>query len=345
MRKIKTWITNHPVAGFFFLTYLLSWPLFYITIFLFPGVMILQGTLGSIAVFSPALSGIIISSLKNNKVKQKQDIKRLITFLLSWIISTTVLVLFIYKVRGVKIQVGLIIFSGFIAILPAYIMSRVYSTKNNIRQYLKTIIKPKGNILWYIIALLTFPIFQSIGYYLHKIFGHETGELVRGGFNLYTISIIIIFFLHGLLFAGGINEESGWRGFAIPKLQEKHSPLISSIIVWLFWALWHFLYDISSGTDIYSILLNRLFFNFLWAILFVWIFNKTKGSVLAPAIFHSAMNTSSEFFARTDTALFLFIIFTFYAILSDKMWIKKTADKSITNKKQGGTNETFFYKQ
>ncbi len=34
-------------------------------------------------------------------------------------------------------------------------------------------------------------------------------------------------------------EETGWRGYALPALQKKHNALISSLIVGIFWALWH----------------------------------------------------------------------------------------------------------
>ena len=46
--------------------------------------------------------------------------------------------------------------------------------------------------------------------------------------------IISLTFLHGFFYAGGINEESGWRGFALPRLQKNYCPLIASAIVWFF---------------------------------------------------------------------------------------------------------------
>jgi len=37
----------------------------------------------------------------------------------------------------------------------------------------------------------------------------------------------------------GLGEEPGWRGFALPRLQKLHSPLIASLILAPIWALWH----------------------------------------------------------------------------------------------------------
>ena len=42
-----------------------------------------------------------------------------------------------------------------------------------------------------------------------------------------------------VLFLGGGLEEPGWRGFGLPVLQEKHSPLRATLILGLVWGLWH----------------------------------------------------------------------------------------------------------
>ncbi len=45
-------------------------------------------------------------------------------------------------------------------------------------------------------------------------------------------------FVFILLFIG-LGEEPGWRGFALPQLQTKHSPIIASLILAPIWAIWH----------------------------------------------------------------------------------------------------------
>ena len=42
-------------------------------------------------------------------------------------------------------------------------------------------------------------------------------------------------------------EPPAWRGFLLPKLQERFSPLVASIFVWLPWAAWHAPLDFSGG--------------------------------------------------------------------------------------------------
>ncbi|MDN5761332.1 MAG: CPBP family intramembrane metalloprotease [Microlunatus sp.] len=42
-----------------------------------------------------------------------------------------------------------------------------------------------------------------------------------------------------VLFLGGGLEEPGWRGFGLPVLQERHSPLLATVVLGLVWGVWH----------------------------------------------------------------------------------------------------------
>jgi len=94
-------------------------------------------------------------------------------------------------------------------------------------------------------------------------------------------------------FTFGIGEEGGWRGFALPRLQRSRSALSATLILWVFWALWHapmFLYKedyqaMGVGGSI-AFLLGM----FAGAIVFTWLYNSTGGSVLVVALWHGAYN-------------------------------------------------------
>ena len=42
-----------------------------------------------------------------------------------------------------------------------------------------------------------------------------------------------------LLLFGSFGEEPGWRGFALPRIQERHSPMKATLILTAVWWLWH----------------------------------------------------------------------------------------------------------
>ena len=45
------------------------------------------------------------------------------------------------------------------------------------------------------------------------------------------------FLLTAVIFGG--QEEPGWRGFALPHLQSRHSPMLATLILGLAWGIWH----------------------------------------------------------------------------------------------------------
>jgi membrane protease YdiL (CAAX protease family) len=144
------------------------------------------------------------------------------------------------------------------------------------------------------------------------------------------IGLAILEFLSVFFFTGGINEESGWRGFALPHLQASHSPLIANLILWFFWAAWHLPIDLVEYSREWHFT-NRVVLLPFVTILFGWVYNRTGGSILAVALFHASMNAMNvlmEVFPVTDAGNALLITLGLFAILCDRMWEKLPADSS-----------------
>jgi membrane protease YdiL (CAAX protease family) len=88
-----------------------------------------------------------------------------------------------------------------------------------------------------------------------------------------------------------LGEEPGWRGFALPELQRRFSPLGASVILAFFWAVWHApLFGNEFAWNIVPAFLVSVV-----AATFVqtWVFNSTRGSVFAPMLLHATVNTLS----------------------------------------------------
>ncbi len=93
----------------------------------------------------------------------------------------------------------------------------------------------------------------------------------------------------------GYGEETGWRGFALPRLQARHSALVSTLLLTGGWALWHvplFLYRPGYLTMSGAGVLGWLFSLVTGAVLLTWLFNESRGSILAVAIFHATVDVA-----------------------------------------------------
>lgn len=80
---------------------------------------------------------------------------------------------------------------------------------------------------------------------------------------------------------GPLGEEPGWRGYALPWMQARRSPLVSGVVLGAIVALWH-LPLVATG----MLAPVGLPITFAITLVYVWLFNRTGGSVLLTMVFH-----------------------------------------------------------
>jgi len=91
----------------------------------------------------------------------------------------------------------------------------------------------------------------------------------------------------------GLGEETGWRGFALPRLQRRWSAGNASLILTALWAGWHipalFFRDtyVRMGVLAFPFLFVSLIFA---SAVFTWLYNSTGGSLLMAVLFHAIFN-------------------------------------------------------
>jgi membrane protease YdiL (CAAX protease family) len=92
--------------------------------------------------------------------------------------------------------------------------------------------------------------------------------------------------------------------------------------------IWHIPNDIVQYRYSGYLLVRIALYPFI-AILFGWIYNRTKGSILAPAIFHASMNSMNPLmgtFPMTTAGNILLVGLAVVVIVYDRMWKKLPAD-------------------
>lgn len=88
----------------------------------------------------------------------------------------------------------------------------------------------------------------------------------------------------------GLGEESGWRGFALPRLQACYSARNASFILGLLWAGWHapaFFYNYE--LSLFSVLAFVVGI-VAGAMVLTALYNSTGGSVFATMLWHGSYN-------------------------------------------------------
>jgi membrane protease YdiL (CAAX protease family) len=101
-----------------------------------------------------------------------------------------------------------------------------------------------------------------------------------------------IFFVAFMTFPGSAaGEEIGWRGFALPRLQFRHTALTASLVVGSLHGLWHLPLWLNGNVDHPLSLYPAFLIQALaLAVIYTWLYNNTKGSLLLVVLFHTATN-------------------------------------------------------
>jgi membrane protease YdiL (CAAX protease family) len=122
-------------------------------------------------------------------------------------------------------------------------------------------------------------------------------------------AVLLGWLLNNFTRSGGISEEFGWRGYALPRLQARWSALVSTIVLGVIWTVWHlplwFLAGSSQqGSSFWLFLANLI----LTSILYTWLFNNAKGSILVAVVFHAISNTVIQMFPDPTANLFYWLV-------------------------------------
>lgn len=91
------------------------------------------------------------------------------------------------------------------------------------------------------------------------------------------------------------GEEIGWRGYVLPRLQTKYNALVSSLIVGVIWSVWHLPKFFGTGLKGEGSFAWFTVAHLALAVLYTWLYNNTRGSLLLVVLFHAAGNTTGMF--------------------------------------------------
>jgi membrane protease YdiL (CAAX protease family) len=178
------------------------------------------------------------------------------------------------------------------------------------------------NARWYVVALLTAPIlFTAVSLALSTVSGKYLPGIVVSNDRF---SLLVFGLSYGLI-GGGLLEELGWTGFAVPSLRLKNSVIRTALIIGILWGAWHFMviYWMSDphGEVPLWLLLPIQLFSWLpaYRILMLWVYERTGGSLLLAMIMHASLSASMLIFQPQGLAGFSLL--TFIISIAAVLWL------------------------
>jgi len=216
----------------------------------------------------------------------------LITFGFSWLFWLPG-VLANYHILNWQISDKVLLLVGALSpILATFYLER--NNKGELLSILKRSFNPFVKWQWIVVCLSLPLLMQWFSHYIYTLFEiriHEN-NLVENPI------ILILLFVVMFLIGGGLNEEIGWRNYVLEYYLTRYNALKASVVLSGWWILWHLPLFFMENTN-QALIPYWLFVLPVvpLSVMLTWIYNNTKGSIFAVALFHTMGNMSHEIFS------------------------------------------------
>jgi membrane protease YdiL (CAAX protease family) len=155
---------------------------------------------------------------------------------------------------------------------------------------------------WFAAALLVFPTIIGAAVLLNALITEQPIDFTNVfAHKIFGASASLPMFVVPFMLTDAISngEEIGWRGYVLPRLQARHSALVASLILGVIWALWHVPKFLAPGnSSSFGLFFVRVVIE---AVLYTWLYNNTKGSLLMTTLAHASANTAGVFLPIANT--------------------------------------------
>jgi uncharacterized protein len=201
-------------------------------------------------------------------------------------------------------------FGPFIA---ALITTAIFDGRAGFGSLFKRFLVWRVSILWYLFVLFWPAIFSLIKTSIAVLMGAAIPDFSQPPFvTLYPIpaevknavpfiAFLPFVFLQQMLLGSSMGEEPGWRGYALPRLQAGQNSLRASLILGLLWGIWHLPKWLTKGDPMQQGSLGWEVLGLMaTTVLFTWVFNNTKGSLLLALLFHTSIAVTTLFLAAAE---------------------------------------------
>lgn len=188
--------------------------------------------------------------------------------------------------------------------VAALISAALVGGRREVRVWLGRLGRWRVGLRWYAVALLGPAVLGLVTGGAGALL--DLGDLWPRALDLGAAAVAVFAVL---LLTDGLGEEAGWRGYALPALLSRHRALAASLVLGVFWALWHLPLLFTVGSVMYgSPVLFQLLDLPATAVLYTWLFLRTRESALLAVILHASFNLWSPDAVPAGTAAQLSLV-------------------------------------
>jgi uncharacterized protein len=175
--------------------------------------------------------------------------------------------------------------------LAAFVMTGATEGRAGVRSFLRRFVLWRVGLGWYLFALIGIPLILVLSVIIMP--GALASFQGLGALAPLSLLPLLGFSVYAFLL-GPLGEEPGWRGFALPRLQSLHGPLVGSLILGVLWALWHLPLFFTPWNTLttFNVVMFVLATTCL-SIIYTWAFNNTKGSLLIAILIHWSFDVTT----------------------------------------------------
>ena len=211
----------------------------------------------------------------------------LLAFGISWVLMTPAAIVGLDTLAAIPFFIGV-----YGPAAAAAIVTRAEG--GAIRTWLHEIFRFRVGWRWYALAL-AFPV--SLAVVASAIFAlaGESLDFDLAGERAASFIPVLIF----CLLVNGGPEELGWRGFALPRLEERTTPVRATVVLGILWGLWHLPLLFAADNADHDLSPLPFVAMTLWtlggivayAFTYTYLWNRTR-SVVVCILLHAAYNTA-----------------------------------------------------
>jgi membrane protease YdiL (CAAX protease family) len=214
-----------------------------------------------------------------------------LTFLLSWLIWVP-LALSHFRIGHIHVPEGISSSVRLLGVLmpatSALLLTAWAGGRGAVRGLLGRLTIWRVGWVWWVVAAVVQPVLLVATGLLYNALGGRPPVTALPPVSAAALVVNVV-----MLALATLGEEVGWRGMALPALQQRHSALTASAILGLLWATWHLPFWLLLDTfDQFGAVYLALNYLLIQPSTFyiTWFFNHSRSSLLLPVAFHVAFN-------------------------------------------------------